>query len=101
MTIIEAFRTAGQHHPRASVVTISPEARLSLVKTGRYLSILPASALKFSDQRPDIVVLPVKLPIAPVQMGLVTLNNRTLSPAVQLFIECAREVAKPLMERKS
>jgi hypothetical protein len=28
--------------------------------------------------------------------GIVTLKNRTLSPVAQLFIDCAREVAKPL-----
>jgi hypothetical protein len=28
--------------------------------------------------------------------GIMTLKNRPISPAVQLFIECAREVAKPL-----
>jgi len=32
--------------------------------------------------------------------GIVTLKNRTLSPVAQLFIECAREVAKPLAKRK-
>jgi hypothetical protein len=32
--------------------------------------------------------------------GIVTLKNRTLSPVTQLFIECAREVAKPLAKRK-
>jgi hypothetical protein len=32
-------------------------------------------------------------------MGIVTLKNRTLSPAVRLFIEQAREVAKPLAKR--
>jgi hypothetical protein len=30
-------------------------------------------------------------------IGIVTLKNRTLSPASRLFIDSAREVAKPLM----
>jgi hypothetical protein len=29
-------------------------------------------------------------------MGIMTLKNRTLSPLARLFIDCAREVAKPL-----
>jgi hypothetical protein len=33
-------------------------------------------------------------------IGIVTLKNRTLSPVAQLFIEHAREVAKPLAKRK-
>jgi hypothetical protein len=32
--------------------------------------------------------------------GSVTLKNRTLSPVTQLFIDWAREVAKPLAKRK-
>jgi hypothetical protein len=30
-----------------------------------------------------------------VHVGIVTLKNRTISPAGQLFIECARRIAKP------
>jgi hypothetical protein len=29
-----------------------------------------------------------------------TLKGRTLSPVAQLFIDCAREVAKPLAKKK-
>jgi len=36
-----------------------------------------------------------------VPVGIVTLKNRTLSPVAQLFIEHAREVAKPLAMRIS
>ena len=50
--------------------------------------------------RPDLKVLPVKLRLAHVPIGIVTLKNRTLSPVAQLFIEHAREVAKPLARRK-
>jgi hypothetical protein len=44
--------------------------------------------------------LPVELPIARVPSGIVTLKNRTLSPVVQLFVDSARKVAKPLAKRK-
>jgi len=83
------------------VFTISPEARISLVATGRFLSIIPTSILRFPRRRPEIKVLPVKLSIAQVPFGIVTLRNRTLSPVARLFIEHAREVAKPLAMRKS
>jgi hypothetical protein len=45
--------------------------------------------------------LPVELPTAPVPVGIIILRNRSLSPTAQLFIEHAREVAKPLAKRKS
>jgi hypothetical protein len=50
--------------------------------------------------RLEIKVLPVKLQMAHVQNVIVTLKNRALSPVAQLFIDCAREVAKPLAKRK-
>ena len=74
--------------------------RISLLATGRFLTIFPASVLRFPTKRPEIKVLPVELPIARVPIGIVTLKNRTLSPVAQLFIEHAREVAKPLAKRK-
>jgi len=93
---VDAFRAEGLDYPRATIFTISPEARISLVATGRFLSIVPASILRFPRPRPEIKVLPVKLSVARVPFGIVTLRNRTLSPVAELFVEHAREVAKPL-----
>jgi DNA-binding transcriptional LysR family regulator len=90
----EAFRAIGLDYPRVTVVTISPEARISLLATGHFLSIFPASALRFPARRSEIKVLPIELPVARVPNGIVTLRNRTLSPVARLFIEHAREIAK-------
>jgi len=73
---------------------------MSLLATGRFLTIFAASALRFSIRRPELRVLPVELPMASVPTGIVTLKNRSLSPAVQLFVDAARKVAKPLAKRK-
>jgi DNA-binding transcriptional LysR family regulator len=97
--VMEAFRTSGLDYPRTTVVTESPEVRTSLLATGRFVAIFPGSALK--TRRSEIKVLPVKLPMPPLPNGIVTLKGRTLSPVAQLFIDCAREVAKPLVNRKS
>jgi hypothetical protein len=43
-------------------------------------------------------VLPVNLPIPASPLGIVRLKDRTLSPIAQRFIDCAREVAKPLAQ---
>ena len=98
---MEAFRASGCDYPRMTVVTPSSEVRFSLVATGHFLTMFPASVLRFSTKRPDIKFLPVKMPIAHVPVGIVTLKNRTLSPVAQLFIQDAREVAKPLANGKS
>src|SRR5712691_11043768 len=97
---IEAFRACGLDYPRTTVVTDSPEVRISLLATGRFVTIFPASILRFPTMRSEIKVLPIKLPMAKVQNVIVTLKNRTLSPVAQLFIDCAREDAKPLAKRK-
>jgi len=72
---------------------------MSLLATGRFLTILQSSALNFPSRRSELSVLSVKLPMASVPSGIVTLKNRTLSPVARLFINAAREVAKPLAKR--
>jgi DNA-binding transcriptional LysR family regulator len=97
---MEAFRSNGVDSPRTTVVTDSPHARMSLLTTGRFITIIPASALKFPAVRGEIRVLPVRLPTARVPTGIVVLKARALSPVAKLFIDCAREVAKTPAKRK-
>ena len=96
----DTFRKSGLNFPRATVVAGPPEIRMSLLATGRFLTIFPASVLKFPTTRAEIKILPVQLPIARVPNGIVTLKNRTLSPVARLFIEHARELAKLRAKRK-
>jgi DNA-binding transcriptional LysR family regulator len=97
--VADVFRASGLDLPRTTVVTDSSEVRMSLLATGRFLTILPASALRFPVRRPEFKVLPVRLPGSRVPSEIVTLKNRTLSPAAQLFIEHARAIAKPLRNK--
>jgi DNA-binding transcriptional LysR family regulator len=93
---MEAFRASGLDYPRATVVTLTPEVRMSLLATGRFITIFPASMVSFSAKRSELKVLRVELPMAPVPSGIVTLKNRGLGPVAKLFMESAREVAKLL-----
>ena len=97
----EAFRASGLEYPRATVFTATAEVRMGLLATGRLLTILATSILRFPTRRRELKILPVELPIASVPNGIFTLKNRTLSPVARLFIEHAREVAKPLAKKKS
>jgi len=92
----QAFAASGVDYPRAAVETLTPEVRMSLVVTGRFLSVFPASTVRFSDRRSEIKVLPVEFKTGRTPTGIVTLRNRSLSPVAMLFIEVAREVAKEL-----
>ena len=97
---MEAFRASGLDYPRVTVVTVPPEVRTSLLASGLFLTIVPASALRFPTARPELKVLPVTLPMTRVPVGIVTLKNRTLSPVAKLFIDHARDVARPLAKKK-
>ena len=98
--IMEAFRASGLDFPRAAVVALTFEMRANLLKTGRFLTVFPEFWLRLPDPHPFIRKLPVEFPIASRPIGIVTLKNRALNPVAQLFIEAAREVAKPLTRRK-
>jgi len=98
--ITTAFRAHGLELPRRNVTSLSVHVRTYLLATGRFLSIMPDSTLRFGAKPWSIKVLPIDLGIPPQRVAIFTLKNRTLSPAVKLFIECAREVAKPLAKRK-
>jgi len=94
---MKAFRASGLDYPRTTVFIAAPaEPRISLVATGRFLTIVPASALRFPTNRPDVKVLRIELPLPRMPVGIVTLRDRMLAPIGQLFIEHAREVAKQL-----
>jgi DNA-binding transcriptional LysR family regulator len=97
----EAWRASGLDGPRARVFAVSYEMRLSLLLTGRFLTIFPASASRFPTWRPDFKVLPVELPVTRPPNGIVSLKNRTLNPVAQMFIKHAREVAKQVTKRKT
>jgi DNA-binding transcriptional LysR family regulator len=97
--VMEAFRARGLDYPRTTVVTESSEVRTSLLATGRFVTIFPASALRFSPRSLEVKVLPVELPMARLPNGIVVPKTRALSPVAQLFIDCAREVAKPLAKQ--
>jgi DNA-binding transcriptional LysR family regulator len=90
----EAFRARGLAYPRACVVTDSPQMRMSLLATGRFVTIFPASVFRYPARHLALKVLPVELPVARVAIGIVFLKSRALSPVARLFIDSARQVAK-------
>ena len=95
---MEAFRASGLDYPRATLVSDSPDVRLSLVAAGRFLTM---AAFKFPTRPPELKVLPVELPMAHLPVGIFTLRNRTLSPVAKLFIQHAHEVVKPWAKVKA
>jgi DNA-binding transcriptional LysR family regulator len=93
---LETFRAAGLPSPRVVVSSASLNLRYGLLATGRFVTMIPDSALHYGPRRAPIRVLPIKLPRWHVPTCVVTLKDRTLSPLAQLFIDCLHELAKPL-----
>jgi DNA-binding transcriptional LysR family regulator len=93
----DIFRAAGLDPPATAVVCGNGVACIALVAEGRFLSILPEFVFRFAG-RDAIKALPINLPESRrlTGVGMITLKNRTLTPVAQLFIDCAREVAKPM-----
>jgi DNA-binding transcriptional LysR family regulator len=88
----EVFRAAGVEMPRAPLATLSVHLHLQLVATGRFITMLPGSVLRFGRKNWPVKILPVKLPARPRPVAMMRLKNRTLSPVVQIFIDCAKIV---------
>ena len=95
-TVVDAFRAGGLDFPRATVVATALEMRANLLRTGRYLTILPEFWLHFPARHSFIKKLPVKLPIPGAPVGVAILKDRTPRPVIGRFVECALEVAKLL-----
>ncbi len=92
----DAFTSAGLAAPQAVVVSPSIQMHHVLLMTGPFLGMLPRSVLHFGAVGHSLKVLPVKLNAKPGAAGIVTLRNRMLSPAVQLFLDGFRDVVRPL-----
>jgi DNA-binding transcriptional LysR family regulator len=95
LNIAQAFRANGLEPPRAYMISFSLPVHHHLLATGRFITMLPLSMLRFGKHLP-LKLLPVETSENPYPTGIITLKNRTLSPVAQLFINYARQVAKPL-----
>jgi DNA-binding transcriptional LysR family regulator len=93
--VAEAFKAGGLRMPTATLVTYSIDLRARLSARGRFITIVPRSKLRDADGAHPLKELRVDLPSRPWLVAILTLKNRTLSPVVERFIACAREVAKP------
>jgi DNA-binding transcriptional LysR family regulator len=95
--IRQAFRINGLGQPKISVTCVSMQMQTALVETGRFITVVPASYLRFRSNTTSLRVLPVDLQVSVPPIGFVTLKNRAISPVTELFIKTLRTVAKERM----
>jgi len=90
----EIFRAQGLSVPKPRITTVSIPFRAHLLAAGPYLSMFLGSVVRrMTADHYAVRVLPVDLPASSFSAQIVTLKNRTLSPVVERFLVCVREVA--------
>jgi DNA-binding transcriptional LysR family regulator len=92
--LAEAFERQGLKAPTPKVATSSIQLRNILTSGGRYVAVLPRSVLKLSAERYGLRELSIKLSDKPSPVAVMTLRGRTLTPAVEAFMHCARALAR-------
>jgi DNA-binding transcriptional LysR family regulator len=95
--VSEVFRANGFAPPKPLVKTIAIQLTVSLIASGEFVGILPTSVATLGVHQAALRVLPLESPGPRISAEIVFLRNRTLSPAVQSFLNCTREVAKSLV----
>jgi len=91
--VVDAFRRRGLPMPNFVISTLSISLRNEMIGSGDFVTLLTGSVIRIFRERYSLKVLPIELPAHRSPVGIVTLKNRTVAPAVKLFVQCAREVA--------
>lgn len=95
--IRQAFRTQGLALPNVCVTCPSMQLQTALAETGRFLTVVPASYMRFRLDKDSLRIIPVELNVRPPPLAMATLKHRTVSPVTKLFMACVRAVAKEFM----
>jgi DNA-binding transcriptional LysR family regulator len=98
--LAETFQANNMSVPKLGVRTYSVHQRMMLLTTNRFISAEVGSVLRFNAERFPLKVLPVNCAIRSWPVWIVTLQNRALSPVVQTFLGCVREVVQPLVRKE-
>ena len=97
--LTEAFQSLGFAVPKFGMTSYSVYQRILLLTTGRFIGMLSGSVMRFSPaEHLSLSVLPVDFSPRSWPVAIVTVKYRTISPVVQTFIDCIRDVARPLKE---
>jgi DNA-binding transcriptional LysR family regulator len=92
--IADAYRKRNLNPPEVTLLTSTLDLRVSLLASGRHVSVLPRSVYLRDRVRFGLKMLPVAIPPRPWPLTIMTLKNRTLSPVIERFIASAHKVAK-------
>jgi DNA-binding transcriptional LysR family regulator len=99
--LVEAFGARGLALPKERVSASSILLRNHLLSTGRFLTVLPESVLRYNAKALSLKALPVDLDVPMRSVALVMLRHRTLSPVVPAFLAEVRAAAKAMPAAKA
>jgi DNA-binding transcriptional LysR family regulator len=99
--INKAFEECGLDAPRPTVETPSTYALGVLVCSGPFLTMHPRVMLASPSQHPQLAAVDVRLPMTRGPIALITLKDRSLSPAAKLFMQSAKQIAKAFAPPKA
>jgi DNA-binding transcriptional LysR family regulator len=91
--VADVFRRDGLALPLATVTSISIYMRLTLLASGRFLTILPTSMLRHPADKAWLRALAVDLKDSPANISAITLRKRRISAPTKFFLQSCREVA--------
>ncbi len=97
MLLERAFRASNLPTPKMHVITFSVQLRVHLLATGDFLTAMPRSMLRLNPECKGLTELPIKLPNASFPVAIITLKDRTVTPAVALFLDGLRTYVKSLV----
>jgi DNA-binding transcriptional LysR family regulator len=84
--------------PKPQVISNSMSVRIGLVETGRFLTMVVPSMLRFGAAGRRLKILPTRTKTRPVD--IITVKNRTPNPVATLFIQELRAVVESLPKGK-
>ena len=93
---IEALRDRGASLPANLILGTSLNLRVGLLPSGRFVTLMPYSVLRFGPLRKLVSQLPFELPAWRLPIAIFTLKQRTLSPAAIMFMEEMRVLARQM-----
>ena len=101
--IASAFAAHGLPMPREQVTSGTVHMQQHLLATGRFVTIIANSFLRYNAQRWSLAALPIDLRSESQPHAIITLKDRTVSPVAQLFIGELKLVSNSVLKssRKS
>src|SRR5262249_47604783 len=96
----DALQEAGLPTPPSTVATSSSNLRGDMLAPGRFLSMVPRYWYLLPNRNPSLRILPVEFPNTRLDVAIITLKNRSLGRATEMFLERVRTLTRPLAREK-